>query len=209
MAINDKNLKSEIETIFVHVKLAGWVRSTIRISRVRLKRYLGVHHPQIAQYLSITRLSRMRLKHPPARHGASCSSSLNNKTLKNEIETNLTATVEFEQGELSITRLSRMRLKLERIGRIRFIKTALNNKTLKCEIETIKKGQAQGLPLQYVHDKHLRDEIETILPFSCVKCYLFRFSNLLPLFSFAHVKNECNRNQGRLWIGLSSPTVTR
>ena len=88
-------------------------------------------------------------------------------------------------------------------------KMALNNKTLKNEIETIKKGQAQGLPLQYVHDKHLRDEIETILPFSCVKCYLFRFSNLLPLFSFAHVKNECNRNQGRLWIGLSSPTVTR
>ena len=57
----------------------------------------------------------------------------------------------------------------------------MNKKNLKGEIEIIKKGQAQGLPLQYAHDKHLNSEIDTTLPFSCVKCYLFRFSNLLRL----------------------------
>ena len=39
---------------------------------------------------------------------------------------------------------------------------------------------------------------------------IFEKSELLQYLNIkAHVKNECNRNQGRLWIGLSGPTVTR
>ena len=115
VAINDKNLKYEIETIeWTGMLLVGYRRSMIRISSMRLKRVCS-NDVEATDTISrsMIRISSMRLK-PLNKAWVSVSVlSINDKNLKYEIET-LTAAQATTNGV-----------------------TTINDKNLKYEIETL------------------------------------------------------------------------
>ena len=121
--LNNKTLKNEIETKNREGERAiGSDLSITRLSRMRLKQLLRPATGPQFQSLSITRLSRMRLKRYADNALRILRVPLNNKTLKNEIETLLLSGRVDLRVVLSITRLSRMRLKLWRYAHNTVIK---------------------------------------------------------------------------------------
>ena len=113
LPINEKNLKSEIETYCIeNVRNAPIRRSTKRISRVRLK----LRRPPSAALLPIPRstkrISRVRLKQYIRASQIRPVVPINEKNLKSEIETVVAAVNHPGAKKRSTKRISRVRLKL-------------------------------------------------------------------------------------------------
>ena len=90
------------------------------------------------------RISRMRLKHHPNANTRAEIDSLNDKNLKNEIETRFyVSDTQYIVGILSMIRISRMRLKRSSMATAGDSDAALNDKNLKNEIETLNGGRNQ------------------------------------------------------------------
>ena len=112
MPINEKNLKSEIETRFgVRWTQTALSRSTKRISRVRLKRSRRCLHGRYFRRRSTKRISRVRLKQGPGLLPGHHACPINEKNLKSEIETTRTISDVMRRCHRSTKRISRVRLK--------------------------------------------------------------------------------------------------